>query len=89
MVVLTAERNLRNVGFHFLLYSGKKVLDYALELAREVVEKPRVSLITLKEHLVAPIREKLPGIIEQEIAMHEKTFHQAEVKDRINALFGR
>ncbi len=60
----------------------------ALELAREVAEKPRASLITLKEHLTARIREELPGIIEKEVAMHEKTFHQPEVKERIHALFG-
>ncbi len=32
--------------------------------------------------------EELPAVIEQEVIMHEKTFHQAEVKKRIEILFG-
>ncbi|OXM88466.1 enoyl-CoA hydratase, partial [Klebsiella pneumoniae] len=51
-------------------------------------EKPRNSLITLKDHLVSPLREQLPSVIEQELVMHEKTFHQDEVKTRITGLYG-
>jgi polyketide biosynthesis enoyl-CoA hydratase PksI len=47
-----------------------------------------VSLITLKAHLVAPLREQLPRIVEQELAMHNTTFHQEEVRERIISLFG-
>lgn len=76
-------------GVPFPVLPRAEVLEHAVELARQVAEKPRTSLITLKEHLVAPIREQLPRIIEQEVAMHEKTFHQAEVKERIISLFGK
>jgi polyketide biosynthesis enoyl-CoA hydratase PksI len=76
-------------GIPFPVLPRIEVLDYAYQLARQVTEKPRVSLITLKDHLVAPLRTQLPQIIEQELAMHEKTFHQAEVKDRIMTLFGK
>ena len=76
-------------GIPFPVLPRGEVLGYALELARQLAEKPRVSLITLKDHLVAPLREQLPRIIEQELLMHEKTFHQADVKERIIALFGR
>ncbi|MET0497710.1 MAG: enoyl-CoA hydratase-related protein [Steroidobacteraceae bacterium] len=31
----------------------------------------------------------LPSIIEQEIALHELTFHQPEVKERIESFFGK
>lgn len=75
-------------GVPFPVLPRKEVPDYAYRLARQVAEKPRVSLITLKDHLVAPLREQLPGVIEQELAMHEKTFHQAGVKERIMTLFG-
>jgi polyketide biosynthesis enoyl-CoA hydratase PksI len=64
-------------------------LNYAHELARQIAEKPRVSLITLKDHLVAPLREQLPKVIEQELEMHDQTFHQPEVKPRIMTLFGK
>lgn len=76
-------------GIPFPVLPREKVLEHARELARQVAEKPRFSLIALKDHLVAPLRDRLPGIIEQEIAMHEKTFHQAEVKDRIVKFFGK
>lgn len=75
-------------GVPFPVLPREHVMDHALELARHIAEKPRDSLVTLKDHLVAPLREQLPAVIEQELAMHEKTFHQAEVKDRIIALFG-
>ncbi len=76
-------------GIPFPVLPREEVLEHAIQLAREVAEKPRVSLITLKDHLVAQIREQLPAVIEQELEMHEKTFHQPEVKDRIMTLFGK
>lgn len=76
-------------GIPFPVLPRAKVPVYALELARQIAEKPRLSLITLKDHLVAPLRRELPIVIKHELAMHEKTFHQIEVKERIIALFGK
>jgi polyketide biosynthesis enoyl-CoA hydratase PksI len=76
-------------GVQFPVLPRLEVMEYARELARQVAEKPRMTLITLKDHLVAPIREQLPKIIQKELVMHEKTFHQSEVKDRITDLFGK
>ena len=50
---------------------------------------PRISLITLKDHMVRQLREDLPGFIDREVAMHGITFHQQEVKDNIRAMFGK
>lgn len=75
-------------GIPFPVLPRENVLEHAMERARILADKPRVSLVTLKDHLVAPLREQLPGFIEKEIAMHERTFHQPEVRDRIEALFG-
>ena len=82
-----AELERRGIPFPVLL--RREVLAYAHQLARQVAEKPRISLITLKDHLVGPHRDQLPGIIQQEILMHKKTFHQPEVKERIMTLFGK
>ncbi|MBI4649858.1 enoyl-CoA hydratase/isomerase family protein [Candidatus Desantisbacteria bacterium] len=76
-------------GIPFPVLPREQVLDHACEVARQLAEKPRISLITLKDHLTTPLREELPKVIEQELAMHEKTFHQEEVKDRILGLFGK
>lgn len=76
-------------GIPFPVLPRAEVLDYALRLARQIAEKPLISLVTLKNHLVSSLREKLPKIIERELIMHEKTFHQVEVRDRITTLFGK
>jgi len=76
-------------GIPFPVVPRDKVLEYALELAKTIAEKPRVSLVALKDHLVASLREGLPKIIEQEVLMHDKTFGQPEVKERIKTLFGK
>lgn len=80
--------DLEKRGIPFKVLPRSEVLEYAVELARELAEKPRNSLITLKDHLVSPLREQLPSVIEQELVMHEKTFHQDEVKTRITGLYG-
>lgn len=76
-------------GIPYPVVPRAEVMEYAIELARQLSEKPRLSLITLKDHLVANLREQLPEVIEQELLMHEKTFHQKEVKERIMNLFGK
>lgn len=79
--------DLEKRGLPFPVLPRKDVLPRALELARELSEKPRLSLTTLKRHLVSELRRELPGIIQQELQMHEITFHQDEVKQRILQLF--
>lgn len=79
---------LQRRGAPFPVLPRDGVLEYALETARTLAEKPRASLRALKNHLAAPLRRELPQFIEQELVMHELTFHQPEVKARIETLFG-
>jgi polyketide biosynthesis enoyl-CoA hydratase PksI len=65
-------------GIPFEVYPRNEVLERAVELAKVIAEKPRVSLITLKDHLVGDLRRRLPEVIQQELRMHEVTFHQPE-----------
>ena len=76
-------------GIPFPVVPRTDVLDHAYRMARELAEKPRISLVTLKSHLVQHMRDELPEVIEKEVTMHDKTFHQPEVKDRIMKLFGQ
>jgi len=78
---------LKQRGIPFPVFPRKEVLAQARQLAREIAEKPRISLTTLKAHLNAPLRKELPVFVEQELLMHDKTFHSDEVKNRINSLF--
>jgi len=81
--------DLQKRGIPFPVLPRNEVLEYSRHLARDLAEKPRVSLVTLKSHLVAEMRASMPGIVEQEIAMHDQTFHQPEVKERIQSAFGK
>ncbi|WNO11551.1 polyketide synthase [Teredinibacter sp. KSP-S5-2] len=79
---------LKNRGVPFAVLPRAEVMDYAMDIAKTIAEKPRVSLVALKDHLVASLREALPKAIDQELAMHEVTFRQPEIKERIHAFFG-
>ncbi|AUY48413.1 polyketide synthase [Streptomyces sp. CB01881] len=80
-------RDLKERGIPFPVLPRAEVLPYAVELAETLAEKPRLSLITLKDHLVAELRAELPRYIEREVAMHDKTFHQPEVRDLITSQY--
>lgn len=76
-------------GVPFPVLPRADVLDYAKTLAQEISEKPRISLVTLKEHLVTEVRNELPGFLHREVEMHKATLHRREIKERIQTLFGR
>lgn len=80
---------LKQRGVPFPVYPRAEVMDQALEMARELAEKPRISLVTLKDQLTRQLREELPEVVKQEVAMHDKTFHQPEVRENIRLLFGK
>ncbi|XOV79519.1 MAG: polyketide synthase [Aestuariibacter sp.] len=80
---------LKERGIPFTVLPRDQVLAKALEIAASLAEKPRHSLVTLKAHLVAQMREELPGFIAKEVAMHDSTFGQPEVRERIKSLFGQ
>jgi polyketide biosynthesis enoyl-CoA hydratase PksI len=79
--------HLEKRGVPFPVVPRAEVMQCAMEMARSLVEKPRVSLVTLKDHMVEELRSKLPCVTAKEVAMHEKTFHLPEVRERIEALF--
>jgi polyketide biosynthesis enoyl-CoA hydratase PksI len=80
---------LKQRGVPFTVLPRAEVVPEAIKMARQLAEKPRVSLLTLKDHLVAEQRQRLPDIVKAEVAMHAQTFHQDEVKQNILSLFGR
>jgi len=80
---------LKTRGIAFPVLPRAEVMDHAFEVARDLARIPRVSLITLKDHLVRSLREELPHFIEREVQMHGVTFHQEEVREKIHSLFGK
>ncbi|NEQ72618.1 MAG: SDR family NAD(P)-dependent oxidoreductase [Okeania sp. SIO2C9] len=81
-------KELAQRGIPFPVVPRKDVLKVAKKIAYEMSEKPRLSLITLKDHLRGKISQKLPEFVDKELAMHDITFHQPEVASRIEKIFG-
>jgi polyketide biosynthesis enoyl-CoA hydratase PksI len=76
-------------GLAFQVLPRAAVLERARAIARGLAQKPREALVTLKLHMTRELRERLPAIIADEVAMHEKTFHHPAVGDKIHTAFGR
>jgi polyketide biosynthesis enoyl-CoA hydratase PksI len=81
-------QELKERGAPLKIVRKHDVIDTALEIAKTLAEKPLLSLKILKDHLTREIKKRLPGIIEEELHMHEKTFGQPGVRQRIERLFG-
>jgi polyketide biosynthesis enoyl-CoA hydratase PksI len=79
--------DLEKRGVPFPVMPRKEVLPYAYEVAKDLAEKPRLSLVTLKGHLVRDMRRDLDDVVQRELKMHDITFHHEEVKQRIERLF--
>lgn len=80
---------LKQRGIPFTVLPRNEVLPHAIQMAESLAAKPRNSLVVLKNHLVASLRKELPSIIEKEVEMHAATFHQLEVKQNIQNVFGK
>lgn len=79
---------LKERGISAQVVPKKEVISTALTLAKELADKPLTSLKLLKETLVEKIKTELPKAIDREVAMHDISFKQPEVRERIEALFG-
>ncbi|MGD1702710.1 SDR family NAD(P)-dependent oxidoreductase [Dapis sp. BLCC M229] len=76
-------------GISFPVLSREEVLKYAKKCANEIAKNSRLSLVTLKKHLTSEIREKVPFVETKELQMHEITFHQPEVANKIDANYNQ
>ena len=67
----------------------QEVIEHALTLAADLADKPRQSLVLLKERLTAELRARLPEAIAEERRMHTETFARPETRQRILDRFGQ
>jgi polyketide biosynthesis enoyl-CoA hydratase PksI len=79
--------DLERRGVPFPVVARIDVIERAMTIARALADKPRVSLVALKDHLTESLKNELPDATTKEIAMHRQTFHMPEVKERIELLF--
>lgn len=80
--------DLQERGCPLRIVPKKDVLAASVQLAKTLAEKPRLALVTLKQHLSRTVRQQLDETIRQELAMHALTFHQQEVAANITNAFG-
>ena len=80
--------DLQERGVPFQVVNKSLVLEHCLDLAADLAKKPRLSLLTLKQHLVRCTRQELDVYVQEEVHMHELTFDQKEVRDSIATLQG-
>lgn len=64
-----------------------EVLNLADHIASELVEKPLSSLQLLKQHMAKKHQQALQQAVLEELAMHDISFKQPEVKEKIETLF--
>lgn len=79
---------LKERGVTAKVVKKQEVFGAAMEIAKELAEKPALSLKALKKCLTKKIRLEIPDVIQEEVAMHQVTFTQTEVLGRIETLFG-
>jgi len=81
-------RELKERGAPVKVVKKAEVIKTAMGIAKELADKPLLSLKVLKKHLTRHICSELPSVIARELEMHKITFAQKEVRQRIESLFG-
>jgi len=79
---------LKQRGVGIPVVPRNEVLGYARRMAAVMADKPRASLLALKQHMTRDVCERLPATVQHELRMHDMTFGEDVVADRIDELFG-
>jgi polyketide biosynthesis enoyl-CoA hydratase PksI len=80
---------LRERGVGFPVVPRAETIPTAIRLAQDLADKSDVALRMLKQALNHRLLQDLPGAVAQERAMHETSFAQPGIAERIAARFGR
>jgi polyketide biosynthesis enoyl-CoA hydratase PksI len=79
---------LQRRGVPFQVLPRHELLQRAHDVAATMAEKPRQSLVTLKSHVAAPLRENLEAYVDKELLMHAQLLRGPDVRERIEQRFG-
>ncbi len=80
--------DLKSRGADVTVLEKDMLLREAMNIASEMADKPRISLVTLKAHLTKNIINELNDVVASELIMHGATFHRPEVSQRITSYLG-
>ena len=74
-------------GAQVSFYDAKDVLNQAIRLARTFQDKSRTALHVLKKDLSGRILQELDAVLVSEVVMHDKTFTNDSVKEKIRKFY--
>lgn len=80
---------LRDRGVTFPVVPRTETLAVAIKLAEDLADKSAIALQMLKQALNERLLRDLPAAIAREKAMHERSFAQPGIADRIATRFGQ
>lgn len=80
---------LRERGVGFPVVPRAETIPTAIRLAQDLADKSDVALRMLKQAMNERLLRDLPEAVARERAMHETSFAQPDIADRIAARFGR
>ncbi len=66
--------DLKDRGISYPVVPQNEVLSYAMDIAKQLSKASREQLIQVKKSFVQELRQKIEGIYQQEVRMHEQTF---------------
>lgn len=75
-------------GVPFTVLPRAEVIPHALGLAKDLADKPEIALCRLKDALTTDLRAALPEAVLRERRMHEETFAQEGIRQRIHHRYG-
>ena len=81
-------QTLSDRGLPYPVLPRSEVIPHALDLARELSDKPRIALMELKQCATYDLRKALPEAVQRERDMHAKTFAQTGIRERIQSRYG-
>ena len=75
----------KNAGIVTSVWSADEVIDRALELAKEIADKPLDALLTTKALLKKPFQSQLKQVMEEELVEFSRLLDTAPAKEIMNA----
>ena len=75
----------KNAGIVTSVWSADEVTDRALELAKEIADKPLDALLTTKALLKKPFQSQLKQVMEEELVEFSRLLDTAPAKEIMNA----
>lgn len=80
-------RTLKENGAQVRIMPREQLMPAAMELARNIAQRPLSSLKVLKSELSSRYLSRIEHILETETEMHKKTFSTAEVRENIERIY--